>query len=145
MEGQDCDKDEEEKLKVIVNGGGGKFPGLTQTNFTSIKDRKMTDFDIQIDESKKVTFENDEKGVESAAAEQQSESDNQIIQNKEKPTVQVPLPFQQLAAEEDDLQIKQQHSTNLGFYDRKNSLLAMGSPLRKKGKLQRSESMVDAP
>lgn len=68
MEGEE--NDEEEKLKVIVNGGAGKFPGLTQTNFTSIKDRKMTDFDLPLDESKRVTFETEDKGVESAAAEQ---------------------------------------------------------------------------
>ena len=52
-----------------MNGGGGKFPGLTQTNFTSIKDRKMTDFDLPLDDSKRVTFETEENGVESAAAD----------------------------------------------------------------------------
>ena len=38
----------------------GNFPGLTQTNFADKKDRKMTDFDLPIDDSKKVTFATDE-------------------------------------------------------------------------------------
>ena len=28
----------------------GKFPGLTQTNFADKKDRKMTDFDLPIED-----------------------------------------------------------------------------------------------
>ena len=55
-------KIDEQELKKItkIEANGGNFPGLTQTNFQDKKDRKMTDFDLPIDDSKRVTFATDE-------------------------------------------------------------------------------------